>query len=76
VAGSFAYEDEEGYYLYNSAYEPDAAHASPGVMLLWCLIHRAVEDGRVVFDFLKGDETYKFRLGAEPRPLYALRATR
>jgi CelD/BcsL family acetyltransferase involved in cellulose biosynthesis len=76
VAGSFAYEDEEGYYLYNSAYEPDAAAASPGVMLLWCLIHRAVADGRVVFDFLKGDETYKFRLGAEPRPLYELRATR
>jgi CelD/BcsL family acetyltransferase involved in cellulose biosynthesis len=76
VAGSFAYEDEEGYYLYNSAYEPDAAAASPGVMLLWCLIHRAVESGRAVFDFLKGDETYKFRLGAEPRPLYELRATR
>jgi CelD/BcsL family acetyltransferase involved in cellulose biosynthesis len=76
VAGGFSFEDGEGYYLYNSAYEPDDAAASPGVMLLWHLIHRAIEDGRAVFDFLKGDEPYKFRLGAEPRPLYELRATR
>jgi CelD/BcsL family acetyltransferase involved in cellulose biosynthesis len=75
VAGCFSFEDE-GYYLYNSAYEPDDASASPGVVLLWHLIHRAIEDGRTVFDFLKGDETYKFRLGAEPRPLYELRATK
>jgi hypothetical protein len=25
-----------------------------------------------VFDFLKGDETYKFRLGAQPRPLFVV----
>ncbi len=76
VAGAFSFEDDAGYYLYNSAYEPDDAPTSPGVVLLWYLIHRAIEDGRAVFDFLKGDETYKFRLGAEPRPLYELRATK
>ena len=46
VAGAFSFEDEDAYYLYNSAYEPDEAAASPGVMLLWCLVHRAIEDGR------------------------------
>ena len=76
VAGAFSFEDEDAYYLYNSAYEPDEAAASPGVMLLWCLVHRAIEDGRRVFDFLKGNEEYKFRLGAEQRPLYELRAIR
>ena len=76
VAAAFSFEDDDAYYLYNSAYEPDDAAASPGVMLLWCLIHRAIEDGKSVFDFLKGNEAYKFRLGAEPRPLYELRATR
>ncbi len=76
VAGAFSFEDEDAYYLYNSAYEPDDAAASPGVMLLWCLVHRAIEDGRTVFDFLKGNEGYKFRLGAEQRPLYELRAIR
>ncbi len=76
VAAAFSFEDDDAYYLYNSAYEPDDAAASPGVMLLWCLVHRAIEDGKSVFDFLKGNEAYKFRLGAEPRPLYELRATR
>ena len=39
------------------------------------LIERAIEDGKQVFDFLKGDETYKFRLGATARPLYRVTAT-
>ena len=34
------------------------------------LIERSIDDGKKVFDFLKGDETYKFRLGAQPRPLF------
>ena len=47
-----------------------SALASPGVVLVSMLIERAIEAEKRVFDFLKGDETYKFRLGAAPRPLY------
>lgn len=68
----FGYADEGGYYLYNSAYDPDVSEGSPGVALLGSMIERAIEEGRSHFDFLKGDERYKFRLGAEPRPLYRL----
>ena len=39
------------------------------------LIEQAVADERRIFDFLKGSETYKFRLGAEARPLYRVSAT-
>jgi CelD/BcsL family acetyltransferase involved in cellulose biosynthesis len=70
VAAGFGFEDDEGYYLYNSAYEPAAAAASPGIVLVSLLIEDAIGRGRSRFDFLKGDETYKFRLGARPRPLY------
>ncbi len=72
VAAAFGFEDENAYYLYNSAYDPDAAHASPGVVLVSMLIENAITSGRQVFDFLKGAEPYKFRLGAQPRPLYVL----
>ncbi len=72
VAAAFGFEDEEGYYLYNSAYDPEVRNASPGIVMLASLIERAIERDRTVFDFLKGDETYKFRHGAEPRPLYRL----
>ena len=64
-----AYSDADGYYLYNSAYDPDLRHVSPGVVLLTELIGAAIEEGGKVFDFLKGSEPYKYRLGARPRPL-------
>lgn len=75
VAAAFGFSDPFGYYLYNSAYDPDAGHASPGVVLVGMLIENTIEAGLSTFDFLKGDEAYKFRLGAHRRPLYALSGT-
>ncbi len=75
VAMGFGFEDDDGYYLYNSAYDPAARDVSPGVVLVASLIDSAIDAGRSVFDFLKGDETYKFRLGASERPLHVLSGT-
>ncbi len=66
----FSFEDDEGFYLYNSAFEPELGNLSPGNVMLSHLIERSITDGKSTFDFLKGDESYKFRLGARPRPLY------
>ncbi|MEA2002279.1 MAG: GNAT family N-acetyltransferase [Actinomycetota bacterium] len=71
----FSFEDDAGFYLYNSAFEPDVRHLSPGNVVLSHLIERSISERRGVFDFLKGDETYKFRLGAVPRPLFIVSAT-
>jgi CelD/BcsL family acetyltransferase involved in cellulose biosynthesis len=71
----FSFEDADGFYLYNSAFEPDMMALSPGNVMLSHLIERSITEGRKVFDFLKGDETYKFRLGARERPLYVVTAT-
>jgi hypothetical protein len=70
------FADATGYYLYNSAYDAGLAEASPGVVLLGTMIEKAIEEGMPRFDFLKGDETYKFRLGARERPLTDVVATR
>jgi CelD/BcsL family acetyltransferase involved in cellulose biosynthesis len=72
VAAAYGFEDGAGYYLYNSAYDPAAGDASPGIVLLAMLIEGAIERGMRVFDFLKGDEEYKFRHGAHRRPLLAV----
>ena len=72
VAASIGFQDDRAYYLYNSAYDPRVAASSPGMVLLWKLFESAIEGGSVLFDFLKGDEDYKLRLGAQPRPLYIL----
>jgi CelD/BcsL family acetyltransferase involved in cellulose biosynthesis len=70
----FSFEDETGFYLYNSAFDPEMIHLSPGNVMLSHLIERSIEQGKRVFDFLKGDEKYKFRLGAVERPLFCVTA--
>jgi CelD/BcsL family acetyltransferase involved in cellulose biosynthesis len=70
VAAAFGFEDEGAYYLYNAAFDVDFGDASPGIVLLHRLIRRVEGEGGRRFDFLKGSEPYKRRLGAEPRPLY------
>lgn len=74
VAGAVGFATDGGYYLYNSAFDPGFGSASPGQVLLSELLSRAIDRGATRFDFLKGDEEYKFRLGARERPLYALEA--
>ena len=70
VAAAFAWADADGFYLYNSAFER-ASEASPGIVLLSMLIERAIQANCHIFDFLKGEEPYKFRLGATKRPLFS-----
>lgn len=74
TAAAFSYEDDRGYYLYNSGYDPDLRHVSPGIVLLGALIETTAESPRAIFDFLKGDEPYKYRLGAEARQLFVVTA--
>jgi CelD/BcsL family acetyltransferase involved in cellulose biosynthesis len=69
VASAFGFETADAYYYYNSAYDMDAAHASPGIILLSELIAGQIDRGARTFDFLKGAESYKYRLGARPRTL-------
>lgn len=71
-AAAFGFETENGYYYYNSAYDPGAAMASPGVVLLSAMIETEIDRGAKVFDFLKGSEQYKFRHGATRRPLFVI----
>ncbi|MEX1037275.1 MAG: GNAT family N-acetyltransferase [Acidimicrobiia bacterium] len=72
AASLFGYRESDAYYLYNSAYNPEYREASPGVVALYMLIeHLVVSDCRRI-DLLKGDEIYKFRMGATARPLHRI----
>lgn len=71
----FSFIDDEGYYLYNSSFDIDLSDASPGHVILSSAIESVIEDGLPRFDFLKGVETYKMRLGAVSRPLYRVTVT-
>ena len=54
-------------WVYNSGYDPDYREISPGWVLLAYLIKQANEKGRRIFDFLRGNEDYKYRFGAVDR---------
>lgn len=68
----FGFSDGIGYYLYNSSFDPAFAPASPGLVVLTEMIDHVISQGHQIFDFLKGDEDYKTRLGAGRRPLYVI----
>jgi len=48
-------------YYYLGGFEPSLARYSMGTVLTAYAIRRAIEEGCVVFDFLRGDEPYKHR---------------
>lgn len=59
--------------VYNSGYDPaQFAHLSPGVVLMALSIQHAIELGRARFDFLRGDEVYKYRLGGRDTEIFRL----
>jgi CelD/BcsL family acetyltransferase involved in cellulose biosynthesis len=65
AAALLAFEYNRKYLLYNSGYDPDAhAHLSPGWVLLAYTIQYAVAVGCKLFDFMQGNEEYKYRFGS------------
>jgi CelD/BcsL family acetyltransferase involved in cellulose biosynthesis len=76
VAGTFSFVLDGRFYLYNSAYEPDAARLSPGLVLVSELVKRSIAEGLQVFDFLRGPERYKYQLGGQAVPLNNVRLTK
>lgn len=62
------------YAAYNSGYHPDYGTLSAGIVLFANRIRSAIDRGFVAFDFLRGNEAYKYRFGASDRPLSQLMA--
>ncbi len=52
--------------VYNSGYDPGQfRHLSPGIIITARSIEQAIALGRGKYDFLRGDEVYKYRFGAQ-----------
>lgn len=72
IAMTLAFEDEEAVYLYNSGYDPAFAHLAAGLVSKAWAIRDACERGKRRFDFLRGEEEYKRRLGGVEREILTL----
>jgi CelD/BcsL family acetyltransferase involved in cellulose biosynthesis len=73
LASTFGFELDGRFYLYNSAYDADAARLSPGLVLVSELVKESIARGVESFDFLRGPERYKYELGGQPVPLNNVR---
>lgn len=72
---NFTYNDRT--WVYNSGLDMSQhSHLSLGVVLSAHAIERATQRGYHTFDFLRGDETYKYRFGAEDTEIFCLHIQR
>lgn len=72
VASVLCFDQGGQLYLYNSGYDPEYAKMSVGIASKALCLQAAIEDGKHCIDFLRGDEDYKYRLGAQDQQIYKL----
>jgi len=72
VAYLLCFNYHDTIYLYNSAYDPSYSTFSPGIVAITYCIEDAINRRIKRFDFLRGNEPYKYHFGAQDQKLYAL----
>jgi CelD/BcsL family acetyltransferase involved in cellulose biosynthesis len=69
VASVFCFDHQGTRYLYNSGYDDGYQEISVGLMSKVLSLKAAIDEGLRTYDFLKGSEEYKYRLGGKGIPL-------
>jgi CelD/BcsL family acetyltransferase involved in cellulose biosynthesis len=70
VASVMCFDYNNTVFLYNNGYDPQYSPLSVGLISKVLCIKDSIERGRDKFDFLKGAEEYKHRLGGKEVNLY------
>ena len=69
IAAGIHFETADGWLYYNAGVDPDARDLSPGVVMVYAFVARALAAGIRRLDFLRGDEPYKYDWGAVDEPI-------
>jgi CelD/BcsL family acetyltransferase involved in cellulose biosynthesis len=72
IAAGIHFETDDGYLYYNAGIDPDARDLSPGVLMVYALVRRAIAAGKRRVDLLRGNEPYKYEWGAVDEPIQRL----
>jgi CelD/BcsL family acetyltransferase involved in cellulose biosynthesis len=72
AASLLCFEHEDTVLLYNSGFDPAARAFSPGVAIAARTIEDAITRGFRRYDFMRGEEPYKYALGARPTDVLRL----
>ncbi|MDD5039091.1 MAG: GNAT family N-acetyltransferase [Dehalococcoidales bacterium] len=73
IAALMYFDYKDKVYLYNSSYDPRYNSLSAGLVSKVLCIKDSIERGKKSFDFMKGNEAYKYRLGGKEVPVYNCR---
>jgi CelD/BcsL family acetyltransferase involved in cellulose biosynthesis len=73
IAAVLCFDYNNSVYLYNSGYDPQYGSLSAGLISKILSIKDSIERGREKYDFLRGAENYKYRLGGREIPLHGCR---
>ena len=76
IFATVAFDDGTTTYFYNAGMDPTARELSPGVTGTAAYLRDRIDAGRRRFDFLRGDEPYKYEWGAENEPVHRVLITR
>ena len=69
IATGIHFESAEEMLYYNAGVDPDARDLSPGVLMVYAYVARALAAGIGRLDFLRGNESYKYHWGAVDEPI-------
>ncbi|MBI4100738.1 GNAT family N-acetyltransferase [Candidatus Microgenomates bacterium] len=70
IAATLSFVCKNEILLYNSGFDPAFSYLAPGFLLKAFLIKAAISKRKSKFDFLRGNERYKYDLGAQDQNLY------
>ena len=72
IFAALAFDDGQTCYLYNAGMDPAAAELSPGVSGTAAYLRERMAAGRRRFDFMRGNEPYKYEWGARDESIERL----
>ncbi len=72
VAIVYGYQHAQTFYSYLGGFDPDLTSFSPGALILQYGIEQAIAEGVLYWDFLRGQESYKFDWGGVIIPKHRL----
>lgn len=67
IAGYMNFDYQNRIWGYNAGFNNEYASLSPGWLVMGEMIKWCIENGREAFDFMRGDEEYKYRFGGVNR---------
>ncbi|MCY7418419.1 MAG: GNAT family N-acetyltransferase, partial [Chloroflexi bacterium] len=76
IFAGVGFDDGQTCYFYNAGSDTDARELSPGVTGAGAYIRDRIDAGRTRFDFLRGNEPYKYEWGAVDEPIYRIVVSR